>query len=100
MPLIPIQDRVLLEKLEVMNPKAEGIITPDGIKERPVVRCRVIAVGPGKLVRGRLIKPSVKAGDIIVFNQYDQSVVELEEAGKRYLLVREDDLLCAESLSQ
>lgn len=93
MPLIPIQDRVLLEKLEVLNPKAEGIITPDGIKERPVVKCRVIAVGPGKLKNGRLVRPSVKAGDIVLFNQYDQTTLELEVDGEKRLMVREDDLL-------
>lgn len=93
MPLIPIQDRVLLEKLDVQMPGSGVIALPEDAKERPVMRCRVIAVGPGKLVRGRLVRPSVKAGDIVQLNQYDQTVHELEVDGERRLMVRDGDLL-------
>lgn len=93
----PIRDRVVLEKIDVLNPTAEGIITPDGIKERPVIKCRVVAVGPGKTVRGRFVESRVRPGDTCLLNQYDQTVIEIDDDGKRYLMVGEDDLLCLET---
>ncbi len=91
----PVNDYVLLEKLEVFNPQAAGIVIPEGIKERPVVRARVVAVGPGKLGKRGRIEPRVKAGDECWFNQYDQTTHELEVDGEKRLLVREADLLVA-----
>jgi len=91
MKIRPLQDRILVRRLESEEKTASGIIIPDNAKEKPQ-EGEVIAVGNGKLLSdGKLHKPEVKAGDRIMFSKYAGSEVKLD--GDEHLILREDDIL-------
>ena len=90
MKIRPLQDRILVQRLEAEEKTASGIIIPDNAKEKPM-EGKVIAVGNGKLVDGKLTKPDVKVGDKVLFSKYSGSEVKLD--GTEHLIMREDDLL-------
>jgi len=89
--LIPLGDRLLVERLEAEEKTAGGIVLPDTAKEKPI-QGKVIAVGEGRRNDdGKLIPCQVKKGDRILFGKYSGSEVKLE--GKEYLIMKEDDVL-------
>jgi chaperonin GroES len=87
----PLQDRILVKRLEEQEIKKGGIIIPDTAKEKPQ-EAEVIAVGPGKVTKdGKLQAMSVKGGDKILFGKYSGSEVKLDD--EEYLIMREEDVL-------
>ena len=87
----PLQDRILVQRLEGEEKTAGGIIIPDAAKEKPQ-EGKVVAVGNGKLLdNGTIYKLDVKAGDRILFSKYAGSEVKI--AGEEYIIMREDDIL-------
>jgi len=89
--LRPLDDRVVVKRLEAEEKTSGGIILPDNAKEKPQ-RGEVIAVGPGKLLdNGTRATPDVKVGDIILFGKYSGTEVKVE--GVEYLILRESDIL-------
>mgnify|MGYP001565268138 FL=1 len=87
----PLQDRILVKRLEEKEAKKGGIIIPDTAKEKPQ-EGQVIAVGPGKLGEdGQRIPMDVKAGDKILFGKYSGS--EVKVADEEHLIMREEDVL-------
>lgn len=87
----PIQDRILVKRLEAEETTASGIIIPDAAKEKPQ-EGEVVAVGDGKTLEGGTVyKPEVKVGDKVLFSKYSGSEVKLD--GTEHLIMREDDLL-------
>lgn len=91
MKLKPLQDRIVVERLEEEEVKRGGIIIPDTAKEKPQ-EGRVVAVGPGRFDdQGRRIPMGVKEGDHILFGKYSGNEVRFGE--KEYLIMREDDVL-------
>ena len=88
----PLGDRVLIEPMSKEEKTKSGIYLPETIdKERPE-QGKVLAVGEGKLnSEGKLIKPSVKKGDVVLFTKYGPS--EIKVGGKEYLIARDDDIL-------
>jgi len=89
--LRPLNDRVLVKRLEEKETKKGGIIIPDTAKEKPQ-EGEVIAVGPGKLTEDGKRQPmEVKAGDRILFGKYSGSEVKLDD--EEYLIMREEDIL-------
>ena len=87
----PLSDRVLIEPMSKEEKTKSGIYLPDTVdKERPE-QGKVLAVGPGKYDDGKLIKPAVKKGDVVLFTKYGPSEIKIE--GKEYLIAREDDIL-------
>ena len=91
MKIRPLQDRILIKRVEGESKTASGIIIPDNAKEKPM-EGEVIAVGAGKkLDDGKLNKPDVKVGDRVLFSKYAGSEVKLD--GDEHLILREDDLL-------
>jgi chaperonin GroES len=86
----PLHDRVIVQRIEEEERTKGGIIIPDTAKEKPQ-EGRVIAVGPGKLEDGKVIKPDVKAGDRILFGKYSGTEVVFD--GEEHLIMREDDIL-------
>lgn len=87
----PLYDRVLLKRLEVEEKTAGGIIIPDTAKEKPQ-ECKVIAVGPGKVLdNGEVRKPSVKEGDRVLIGKYSGTEIKIE--GQEHIIVREDEIL-------
>ncbi|MFZ2088319.1 MAG: co-chaperone GroES [Desulfobaccales bacterium] len=87
----PLNDRVLVQRLEEQQVTKGGIFIPDTAKEKPV-EGKVIAVGPGKVnEQGNRLPLNVKAGDRILFGRYAGSEIKVE--GEDYLMMREDDIL-------
>jgi len=86
----PLRDQVLLEPLKEERKKG-GIILPDTVqKERPE-KAKVIAVGPGKRVDGKLVPVDLKKGDIVLFTKYGPNEIKVDD--KEYLIAREEDIL-------
>ncbi|MDD5099671.1 MAG: co-chaperone GroES [Syntrophales bacterium] len=91
MKIRPLQDRVIVKRLEEEAKTKGGIIIPDTAKEKPMEGL-VISVGKGKTADdGKLIKPDVKAGDRILFGKYSGTEVKID--GDELLIMREDDIL-------
>ncbi len=91
MKIRPLQDRVIVKRLEEEAKTKGGIIIPDTAKEKPMEGL-VISVGKGKTADdGKLIKPDVKAGDRILFGKYSGTEVKID--GQELLIMREDDIL-------
>ena len=91
MKIRPLQDRVIVKRLEEEGKTKGGIIIPDTAKEKPVEGI-VVAVGKGKTAEdGKLIKLDVKAGDRILFGKYSGTEVKID--GVEHLIMREDDIL-------
>lgn len=91
MNLKPLNDRVLVKRLESEEKTAGGLFIPDTAKEKPS-KGEVVAAGPGKTADdGKLVKMTVKAGDKVLFNKYAGTEVKLD--GVEHLVMREDDIL-------
>lgn len=87
----PLQDRVLVKRVEEEAQTKGGIIIPDTAKEKPM-EGSVIAVGNGKVLEnGTKVSPGVKAGDRILFGKYSGTEVKID--GDEHLILREDDIL-------
>ena len=91
MKIRPLQDRVIVKRLEEEEKTKGGIIIPDTAKEKPQ-EGKVIAVGKGKMNEdGKLIPLDVKVGDRILFGKYSGSEIKID--GEEHLIMREDDIL-------
>ena len=87
----PLNDRVLVQRLEEKTVTKGGIFIPDTAKEKPV-EGKVIAVGPGKVNdQGNRVPLNLKEGDRVLFGRYAGSEIKIE--GEEYLMMREDDIL-------
>lgn len=87
----PLQDRVLVKRLEEETKTAGGIIIPDSQTEKPS-QGEVVAVGQGyRLDNGNFAELTVKSGDKILFGKYAGTEVKLE--GQEYLIMKESDIL-------
>jgi chaperonin GroES len=91
MKLRPLQDRILVKRVEEETTTKGGIIIPDSAKEKPA-EGKVMAVGNGKAGDdGKRIPLEIKKGDLILFGKYSGTEVKIE--GEEYLIMREDDVL-------
>jgi chaperonin GroES len=88
--ITPLHDRVLVRRLEEKETAKGGIIVPDTAKEKPQ-EGDVIAVGSGKVEKGRRIPLDVKVGDRILFGKYTGSEIRID--GQEYLILREEEIL-------
>ena len=87
----PLQDRVLVKRLEEESKTTSGIIIPDNNKEKPA-QGEIISVGTGyRLDDGSVRSLEVKEGDKVLFGKYSGTEVKLD--GQEYLIMKEDDLL-------
>ena len=91
MKIRPLQDRVIVKRLEEEQKTSGGIIIPDTAKEKPQ-KGEIVAAGPGKRnEEGKLQPLDVKKGDKILFSKY--AGTEIKEGGDELLIMREDDIL-------
>ena len=91
MKLKPLQDRILVQRIEEEKTTKGGIIIPDTAKEKPA-EGKVVAVGNGKVGEdGKRIALEIKKGDRILFGKYSGTEVKIE--GEEYLILREDDVM-------
>lgn len=91
MKIVPLQDRILVKRIEEENRTKGGIIIPDTAKEKPQEGL-VIAVGKGRVLEdGKTVPLDVKEGDRILFQKYAGTEVKIE--GEEHLIMKEDDVL-------
>lgn len=87
----PLQDRLLVRRVEEETKTKGGLFIPDAAKERPL-EGHVIAVGAGKrLDDGTLVALDVKAGDRILFGKYAGTEIRLD--GVDHIILSEDEVL-------
>jgi len=87
----PLQDRIIVKRLEEEEKTKGGIIIPDAAKEKPM-QGEVVAAGKGKVGEDGKVNPlDVKVGDKILFGKYAGTEVKID--GEEYLIMREDDVL-------
>ena len=91
MQLKPLQDRVVVQRLDEETKTAGGIIIPDNHTEKPS-QGKVLAVGTGyRMTDGTLRNLDVKVGDLVLFGKYSGTNVKVE--GKEVLVMKEDEIL-------
>jgi chaperonin GroES len=91
MKIRPLQDRIIVKRIEEEETTAGGIIIPDAAKEKSQ-EGKVVAVGKGKVLEdGKIQKLDVKKGDRVLFSKYAGTEITLE--GEERLILREDDVL-------
>jgi len=91
MKIRPLQDRVIVKRVEEEEKTKGGIIIPDTAKEKPM-EGKIIAAGKGKVLEDGKIHPlDVKAGDRVLFAKYAGTEVKID--GEEHLIMREDDIL-------
>lgn len=87
----PLQDRLVVKRMEEERTSAGGIVIPDSATEKPS-RGEVLAVGNGKVSENGTVRPlDVKAGDKVLFGKYAGTEIKVE--GEEVLIMREDDIL-------
>ena len=91
MSLRPLQDRILVERVEEDEKTKGGIIIPDTAKEKPA-EGKIIAVGKGRPADdGKIIPMELKVGDTVLFSKYGGTDVKID--GNDYLIMRQEDVL-------
>ena len=91
MKIRPLQDRIIVKRVQEEEKTKGGIIIPDTAKEKPV-EGKVIAVGNGKVLEDGKVRPlDVKAGDRILFSKYGGTEVKID--GEELLIMKESDIM-------
>jgi chaperonin GroES len=91
MKIKPLQDRVIVKRVDAEEEVRGGIVIPDTAKEKPQ-EGEIVAVGDGKVLdSGQKVAMSVKAGDRILFGKYSGSEIKIDD--EEYLIMREDEVL-------
>ena len=91
MKIRPLQDRIIVKRIEEEEKSKGGIIIPDTAKEKPQ-EGKVVAAGKGKVSEDGKITPlDVKVNDRVLFGKYSGSEINID--GEEHLIMREDDVL-------
>ena len=91
MKVVPLNDKIVVKRLEAEEKTAGGIVLPDTAKEKPK-QGRVLSLGEGKLLEnGKRASFQVREGDRVLFTSYAGNEVNLD--GEEYLIMTEDDIL-------
>ena len=91
MKIRPLQDRIIVKRIEEEEKSKGGIIIPDTAKEKPQ-EGKVVAVGKGKVSEdGKITPVDVKVNDRVLFGKYSGSEINID--GEEHLIMREDDVL-------
>ena len=88
----PLNNYVLIKRIDEDNKTAGGIIIPDTAREKPA-RGEVVAVGDGEFQNGARMAMTVKPKDIVLVAKWAASANEVKIDGKEYVLVKESDIL-------
>jgi chaperonin GroES len=91
MKVVPLNDKIVVKRLEAEDKTAGGIVLPDAAKEKPK-QGKILSLGDGKLLdNGKRASFQVKEGDRVLFTSYAGTEVNLD--GEEYLIMTEDDIL-------
>jgi len=91
MKVVPLNDKIVVKRLEAEERTAGGIVLPDAAKEKPK-QGKILSLGDGKLLEnGKRASFQVKEGDRVLFTSYAGNEVNID--GEEYLIMTEDDVL-------
>ncbi len=91
MKVVPLNDKLVVKRLEAEDKTAGGILLPDSAKEKPK-QGKILSLGDGKLLEnGKRASFQVKEGDRVLFSAYAGNEVNVD--GEEYLIMSEDDIL-------
>ena len=91
MNLRPLQDRIIVKRVEEETKTAGGLFIPETAKEKPQ-RGEIVAAGNGKKTEdGKVLPLDVKIGDIVLFGKYAGTEIKID--GEEHLILREDDIM-------
>ena len=91
MKIRPLQDRIIVKRVQEEEKTKGGIIIPDTPKTKPI-EGKVIAAGNGKVLEDGKVRPlDVKAGDRVLFSKYAGTEIKLD--GEEHIIMREEDIL-------
>ena len=91
MNLRPLNDRVIVKRLDQETKTASGLIIPEAAAEKPD-QGRIMAIGNGKIMEDGRVRPlDVKVGDIVLFGKYSGQAVKID--GEELLVMREEDIM-------
>ena len=90
MKLFPLDDKLVLKKIQAEETTKSGIVIPGQSKEKPQ-QAEVIAVGPGGMVNGKEVEMHVTAGKQVIYSKYAGTNVEIDD--EEYIIVKQDDIL-------
>lgn len=86
----PLQDRLIVKRLDSSEKTASGLYIPDTAQEKPQ-QGKVIAVGKGKVTEDGTVRPlDVKVNDVIIFGKYSGQEIKVD--GEELLIMKEDDV--------
>jgi chaperonin GroES len=89
--VVPLNDKIVVKRLEAESKTAGGIVLPDNAKEKPR-QGKVLSLGDGKLLEnGKRAKFQIKEGDKVLFSSYGGQEVTVD--GEEYLIMTEEDIL-------
>ena len=95
MTVIPLNDKILVERVEAEEKTAGGIVLPDTAREKPK-QGKVLSTGEGRVLDNGKRQPfQVKVGDKVLFTSYAGSEIKVD--GKEYLVMSEEDILAVVS---
>ena len=96
MALKPLNDKIVVKRLEADDKTAGGILLPDSAKEKPK-QGKVLSLGEGRVLdTGKRASFQVKEGDKVLFSSYAGSEIQID--GQEYLIMREDEVLAGRAL--
>lgn len=87
----PLSDRIVVEPKELESKTAGGIVIPDTADKDKPMRGKVVAIGNGRYIDGKVQPLQVKVGDEILFGKYAGTAIKLSE--KEWLVMREEDVM-------
>ena len=91
MKVVPLNDKIVVKRLEAEEKTAGGIVLPDTAKEKPQ-RGKVTAVGPGRLLKnGSRATLGLRVGDQVLFGKYAGTEVTVNEV--EFKILRENEIL-------
>lgn len=91
MKVVPLNDKIVVKRVEAESKTAGGIVLPDTAKEKPR-QGKVLSLGDGKLLDdGKRAKFQVKEGDRVLFSSYGGQEVNVD--GEEFLIMTEDEIL-------
>ncbi len=89
--LEPLYDRVVVEPEEVEQKSKGGVVLPDSVEKEKPQQGKVIAVGKGKYVGGKFVRPEVKVGNKVLYSKFGGD--EIEISGQKVIILEAKDIL-------
>jgi chaperonin GroES len=90
--LKPLNDHIFIEPVAEEKVTKSGIVLPESAEKEKPMKGKIVAAGPGKKdEKGKIIKMSVKVGDMVLFRKYGPDEIQID--GKKYLVGEEGDIL-------